>query len=121
MSGPAIADVTARTVVAPLVERQPVVHTARQERFERQFRLLVVQRLRGMVVSTLDIALWDVLGIAVGQSVARLLGGDAGVRAPSASIAAPRSWHHTALPGRPEWASPAARRSEARLGISRRR
>lgn len=60
----------------PLLRGQPVVPVARQQQFERQFRLLGLQGLVGMVVSALDMALWDALGKAAGQPVARLLGGE---------------------------------------------
>ena len=60
----------------PLLRGQPVVPLARQQQLERQFRLLGMQGLLGMVVSTLDMALWDALGKAAGQPVARLLGGE---------------------------------------------
>lgn len=60
----------------PLLVGTPVVPVARQEQLARQFRLLGLQGLLGMVISTLDMAFWDVLGKAAGQSVARLLGGE---------------------------------------------
>jgi mandelate racemase len=62
--------------VTPLLKGQPVVPTARQDQLERQFRLLGLHGLLGMVVSTLDMAFWDVLGKAAGQPVVRLLGGE---------------------------------------------
>lgn len=62
--------------LAPLLRGQRVVPLARQQQLERQFRLLGLQGLLGMVVSTLDMALWDALGKAAGQPVARLLGGE---------------------------------------------
>ena len=66
----------------PLLVGHPVVPLARQDQLARQFRLLGLQGLLGMVVSTLDMAFWDVLGKAAGLSVARLLGGEErGVRA----------------------------------------
>jgi len=61
--------------LTPLLRGQPVVPLARQQQLERQFRLLGLHGLLGMVVSTLDMALWDALGHAAGQPVARLLGG----------------------------------------------
>jgi mandelate racemase len=60
----------------PLLRGQPVVPVARQQQLERQFRLLGLQGLVGMVVSALDMALWDALGKAAGQPVACLLGGE---------------------------------------------
>ncbi len=55
---------------------QPLVPFARMQQLERRFRLLGLQGLLGMLVSTLDMAYWDALGKAVGQPVVRLLGGD---------------------------------------------
>jgi mandelate racemase len=49
---------------------------ALQLQLERQFKLLGRQGLLGMVISTLDMALWDALGKAAGQPVVRLLGGE---------------------------------------------
>lgn len=48
----------------------------RMRDFEATFRLLGRQGLLGMVISGLDMALWDALGRAHGQSVCRLLGGE---------------------------------------------
>ncbi|MDP3520250.1 MAG: enolase C-terminal domain-like protein [Hydrogenophaga sp.] len=62
--------------VTPLLHGQPVVPLALQQRLERQFRLLGLQGLLGMVLSTLDMAYWDALGQAAGQPVVRLLGGE---------------------------------------------
>jgi mandelate racemase len=62
--------------LTPLLKGQPVVPLARQQQLELQFRLLGLQGLLGMVVSTLDMALWDALGKAAGQPVVRLLGGE---------------------------------------------
>lgn len=62
--------------LVPLLRGQPVVPVERQRQIERQFRLLGLQGLLGMVVSTLDMALWDALGKAAGQPVVRLLGGE---------------------------------------------
>ncbi|TFZ04548.1 enolase C-terminal domain-like protein [Ramlibacter rhizophilus] len=61
--------------LAPLLRGQPVVPLARQEQLERQFRLLGVQGLLGMLISGLDMAFWDALGQAAGCPVATLLGG----------------------------------------------
>ena len=61
--------------MAPLLRGQPVVPLDRQRQLEQQFRLLGVQGLVGMVMSTLDMALWDALGKAANQPVACLLGG----------------------------------------------
>jgi len=44
--------------------------------FDGAFRLLGRQGLLGMAISGLDMALWDALGRAQGQSVCRLLGGE---------------------------------------------
>ena len=62
--------------LTPLLRGQPVVPVARQQQLEQQFRLLGLQGLLGMVVSTLDMALWDGLGKAAKQPVVRLLGGE---------------------------------------------
>jgi len=62
--------------LVPLLRGQPVVPLARQQQLEQQFRLLGLQGLLGMVLSTLDMALWDALGKAVNQPVVRLLGGE---------------------------------------------
>ncbi|MFC7582634.1 enolase C-terminal domain-like protein [Nonomuraea antimicrobica] len=43
----------------------------------RRFRLLGTQGLLGMVISGIEMALWDALGKELGQPVARLLGGEA--------------------------------------------
>lgn len=48
----------------------------RMRDFEGAFRLLGRQGLVGMAVSGIDMALWDALGRAQGQSVCRLLGGE---------------------------------------------
>jgi mandelate racemase len=60
----------------PLLQGRPVVPVAVQQQLERQFRLLGRQGLLGMVMSTLDMALWDALGQAAGLPVVRLLGGE---------------------------------------------
>jgi mandelate racemase len=48
----------------------------RMRDFDRSFRLLGRQGLLGMVISGLDMALWDALGRAQDMSVACLLGGE---------------------------------------------
>ncbi|MFO1413899.1 MAG: enolase C-terminal domain-like protein [Burkholderiales bacterium] len=75
---PRVLSALARLVaeIEPLLAAQPVVPFARQDQLLRQFRLLGVQGLVGMIVSTLDMAFWDVQGKVAGQSVARLLGGE---------------------------------------------
>jgi len=62
--------------LASLLRGQPLVPLARQQQFERQFRLLGLQGLLGMMVSALDMAFWDAAGKATGQPVVRLLGGE---------------------------------------------
>ncbi len=54
---------------------QPIVPVDIARGFDRQFRLLGRQGLLGMLLSGLDMALWDALGRAAGWPVARLLGG----------------------------------------------
>ena len=54
---------------------KPVVPTERMQQLESQFRLLGVQGLLGMVISTLDMAYWDALGKAANMPVVQLLGG----------------------------------------------
>jgi mandelate racemase len=61
--------------LTPLLRGQPVAPVALQELLERQFRLLGLQGLLGMMVSGLDMAFWDALGRAAGLPVATLLGG----------------------------------------------
>ncbi len=55
---------------------KPVSPVERMRDFEAAFRLLGRQGLLGMAISGLDMALWDALGRAQGQSVCRLLGGE---------------------------------------------
>ncbi len=57
---------------------QPVVPLQRMQQMQARFRLLGLQGLLGMLVSTLDMAFWDALGKAAGQPVVRLLGGEPG-------------------------------------------
>ncbi|HEX2116039.1 MAG TPA: enolase C-terminal domain-like protein, partial [Alphaproteobacteria bacterium] len=62
--------------IEPLLKGKVVAPAARLRDFERSFRLLGRQGLVGMALSGLDMALWDALGRAAGEPVARLLGGD---------------------------------------------
>jgi mandelate racemase len=62
--------------IEPLLKGKAVAPAARLRDFERTFRLLGRQGLVGMALSGLDMALWDALGRATGEPVARLLGGD---------------------------------------------
>jgi len=62
--------------VTPVLKGQPVVPLALQQRLERTFRLLGLQGLLGMLVSSLDMAFWDALGQAADRPVVRLLGGE---------------------------------------------
>ncbi len=61
----------------PLLVGQPLVPQARMEQMLQRFRLLGVQGLLGMLLSTLDMAYWDALGKAVNLPVVQLLGGEA--------------------------------------------
>ncbi len=61
----------------PELVGQPVVPIERMAQMQARFRLLGLQGLLGMLVSTLDMAYWDALGKAAGQSVVSLLGGEA--------------------------------------------
>lgn len=54
---------------------QPLVPFARWRQMEQRFRLLGLQGLLGMLLSTLDMAYWDALGKVAGQPVVQLLGG----------------------------------------------
>jgi mandelate racemase len=60
----------------PLLVGKGVVPVERQRDLEGAFRLLGKQGLLGMVISGLDMALWDALGRAQGVSVVCLLGGE---------------------------------------------
>lgn len=59
---------------AEIVGKSVVPHDVMRH-FDRRFRLVGWQGLIGMAVSGLDMAMWDALGRAAGQPVARLLGG----------------------------------------------
>ncbi len=61
----------------PELVGQAVVPVERMAQMQARFRLLGLQGLLGMLVSTLDMAYWDALGKAAGQPVATLLGGRA--------------------------------------------
>jgi len=61
--------------IIPELAGQPIVPVEIQRNFERRFRLLGRQGLLGMLLSGLDMALWDALGRAAGWPVVRLLGG----------------------------------------------
>ena len=54
---------------------KPLVPSERMQQLESQFRLLGVQGLLGMLISTLDMAYWDALGKAANMPVVQLLGG----------------------------------------------
>ena len=62
--------------LTPLLLGQAVAPQARQAQLQQQFRLLGLQGLLGMTISTIDMALWDALGKEQNQPVARLLGGE---------------------------------------------
>lgn len=61
----------------PELVGKPLVPSERMEQMQKRFRLLGLQGLLGMLVSTLDMAYWDAMGKAAGQPVVRLLGGEA--------------------------------------------
>jgi mandelate racemase len=61
--------------IIPELVGQPVVPVDIQRNFDRRFRLLGRQGLLGMLLSGLDMALWDALGRAADWPVVRLLGG----------------------------------------------
>jgi mandelate racemase len=61
--------------VEDMIKGKPVAPFERARDFARAFRLLGRQGLVGMALSGLDMALWDALGHALSQPVARLLGG----------------------------------------------
>ncbi len=61
--------------VAPLLIGKAVAPQDRAMDLQRAFRLLGRQGLLGMVLSGIDMALWDALGRALDQPVAMLLGG----------------------------------------------
>lgn len=61
--------------IEDMIKGKPVAPVERARDFARAFRLLGRPGLVGMALSGLDMALWDALGHALGQPVARLLGG----------------------------------------------
>ncbi len=62
--------------LAEILRGKSVSPVERMRDFEGAFRLLGRQGLVGMAISGLDMAFWDVLGRALGLSVARMLGGE---------------------------------------------
>lgn len=63
--------------IKPELIGKTVVPVERMRQMEQRFRLLGVQGLLGMLLSTLDMAYWDALGKAAGMPVVQLLGGEA--------------------------------------------
>ena len=61
--------------IAPLLVGQPIAPVDVQEHLAATFKLLGRQGLLGMVISGIDMALWDALGRLTGRAVAELLGG----------------------------------------------
>lgn len=53
-----------------------VVPFDRMADFDRRFRLIGLQGLIGMAVAGLDMAFWDIIGRAVNEPLARVLGGE---------------------------------------------
>ena len=62
--------------IRPLLVGEALVPQARMAQMLQHFRLLGVQGLLGMLLSTLDMAYWDALGKAAGLPVVQLLGGE---------------------------------------------
>ena len=63
--------------IKPELVGKPVVPGARMQQMEQRFRLLGVQGLMGMLLSSLDMAYWDAVGKAANMPVVQLLGGEA--------------------------------------------
>ncbi|MFM8466093.1 MAG: enolase C-terminal domain-like protein [Oxalobacteraceae bacterium] len=63
--------------IKPELIGKAVVPVERMRQMEQRFRLLGLQGLLGMLVSTLDMAYWDALGKSVNLPVVQLLGGEA--------------------------------------------
>lgn len=63
--------------VKPELIGKAVVPVERMRQMEQRFRLLGLQGLLGMLVSTLDMAYWDALGKSANMPVVQLLGGEA--------------------------------------------
>ncbi|SNS44329.1 mandelate racemase [Streptosporangium subroseum] len=71
---PAMASIVRE--LAPELIGEPIAPTRRTQELQGRFRLLGMQGLLGMVVSGIDMALWDALGKLTDQPVAGLLGGE---------------------------------------------
>jgi len=63
--------------ITPELKGKQVIPAARMQQMEQRFRLLGLQGLLGMLLSTLDLAYWDALGKAANMPVVQLLGGEA--------------------------------------------
>ncbi|SDK21099.1 mandelate racemase [Nonomuraea jiangxiensis] len=63
--------------LAPELAGESIAPGRRMRDMRRRFRLLGTQGLLGMVISGIEMALWDVLGKLLGRPVADLLGGEA--------------------------------------------
>ncbi len=63
--------------IKPELIGKAVVPVERMRQMEQRFRLLGLQGLLGMLVSTLDMAYWDALGKSANMPVVQLLGGKA--------------------------------------------
>lgn len=63
--------------IKPELIGRAVVPVERMRQMEQRFRLLGLQGLLGMLVSTLDMAYWDALGKSLNMPVVQLLGGEA--------------------------------------------
>ncbi|MER5650903.1 enolase C-terminal domain-like protein [Streptosporangium sp. NPDC002524] len=62
--------------LAPELGGKPVAPVRRMRELQARFRLLGTQGLLGMVMSGIEMALWDALGKLTGRPVAGLLGGE---------------------------------------------
>jgi mandelate racemase len=62
--------------LAPLIEGDPLVPVAIEQKLQKSFRLLGPQGLTGMAIAGIDMAGWDALAKSCEMPLARLLGGE---------------------------------------------